>query len=83
MASDPNRPIVLTTAPSGAQATLMVGALRERGIEAWAVGELTSGFRAEAPGRVQILVRQADLADAQAALDAVQARPPEEAGPSG
>lgn len=73
MTDDPNQPVVLTTVPTDVQAALIVAALRERGIEAQSVGELTSGFRAEAPGDVKILVRQADLARAQAALRAVEA----------
>jgi hypothetical protein len=73
MTDDPNQPVVLATLPTDVQAALIVAALRERGIEARSVGELTSGFRAEAPGGVKILVRQADLDRAQVALRAVEA----------
>ncbi len=41
---------VLVSMPSEAEAALLVQALRSRGIPAEAVGALTSGFRAEAPG---------------------------------
>lgn len=59
MADDPNRPVVLTAVPTDVQAALIVAALHGRGIEAQTIGELTSGFRAEAQGGVKILVRQA------------------------
>jgi hypothetical protein len=72
MMDDPNEPVVLTTVPSEAQAAIIVAALRERGIEAQAIGQLTSGFRAEAPGWVKVLVRQADRAAAQAVLRGTQ-----------
>ena len=72
MSDDPNRPVVLTTAPSEPQAALIVAALDERGVKAQTIGELTSGFRAEAPGDVRIVVRQADLERAQDALRAIE-----------
>ena len=54
--------------PSEYEAILMVQALEARGIGAQAAGALTSGFRAEAPGEVQVVVRQADLAAAREVL---------------
>jgi type III secretory pathway lipoprotein EscJ len=59
--ADPKRPVLLTTVETEAEAALLMAALRDRGIEARATGQLTSGFRAEAPGGVRILVRQSDL----------------------
>ena len=73
MPDDPNRPVVLTSVPSEAQAVMIVAALDERGIEARIQGELTSGFRAEAPGQVQVIVRQADLDRARAIIEAIDA----------
>ncbi len=73
MADDPNQPVRLTTVPTEAQAALAVAALEQHGVHAQSVGELTSGFRAEAPGGVQILVRRADLERAQEALRAIEA----------
>jgi len=73
MTDDPNRPVVLTTVPTEVQAAVIVAALDAEGIEAQAVGQLTSGFRAEAPGGVRVLVRQADLARAQTVLQAAKA----------
>jgi hypothetical protein len=46
--------------------------LEERGIKATMSGVYTSGFRAEAPGWVQVLVAEEDLAAAQAVLDEVR-----------
>lgn len=43
---------------------MIVAALEEQGIEAHVTGEFTSGFKAEAPGNVKILVSDADLAKA-------------------
>lgn len=54
-------PVTLTTAANESEAAMIVAALGEAGIEAHAVGGLTSGLRAEAPGEVQILVHQHDL----------------------
>jgi len=61
MSTDPNATVVLTTVPLEAEAALLVAALADQGIEAMHVGELTTGFRAEAPGDVQILVRARDV----------------------
>ncbi|MEE9295961.1 MAG: hypothetical protein V3W34_13495 [Phycisphaerae bacterium] len=72
MADDPNRPVVLTTVAMELQAALIVAALEERSIEAQTTGALTSGFRAEAPGGVQVLVRAVDLERARAALSDLQ-----------
>jgi hypothetical protein len=72
MAEDPNRPVVLTTVPTEVQAALIVAALCEQGIEAQTIGELTSAFRAEVPGGVSILVRQADLNRARVVLQTAQ-----------
>ncbi len=81
MADDPNRPVVLTTVPSEMRAAIIVAALSERGIEAQTVGELTSGFRAEAPGDVKILVRQVDLERAQAVLQSAAPQLPRDNQP--
>lgn len=46
------------------EAAAIVAALADRGIVARYVGGYTAGFLAEAPGRVDVLVRQEDLARA-------------------
>lgn len=76
MPDDPNQPVVLLTVPNEWQAAMLIAALDARGVQARATGGLTSAFRAEVPGAVRILVRQADLERAQEALKAIQAPPP-------
>ena len=56
---------VLISLPSEYEAVLMVQALEARGISAHADGALTSGFRAEAPGEVKVIVQQSDLTEAR------------------
>ena len=68
MAIDPNSPERLTAVPSDIQAAAIVNALAERGIQATVTGSYTSGFRAEAPGWVSVVVRRVDLDLAKQAL---------------
>ena len=63
---------ILTTAASEWEATVIVEALRDAGIDASVSGVLTSSFRAEAPGRARILVPEAQEADALAALERIR-----------
>ncbi len=72
MAEDPNRVVVLTTVPTEAEAATIVAALDGGGIQARITGELTSGFRAEAPGDVRVLVREADLEQARELLHGLE-----------
>ena len=65
--SDQN-PVVLTSLPSEAQAAILVAALVGDGIHAEMSGTLTSGFRAEAPGNVKVLVMPDDYERAQEIL---------------
>ncbi len=73
MSADPNEPVVLGKVKSEAQAALAVNALAERGITAHSAGELTSGFRAEAPGEVKVLVHLSDLENAKKAWAEIEA----------
>ena len=68
MTTDPNNPEVLTSVSSDVEAAAIVNALAERGIKASAVGGYTSGFRAEAPGDIRVVVRRANLDAATQAL---------------
>ncbi len=52
---------------------VIVGGLEDRGIKATMSGVFTTNFRAEAPGWVEILVAEHDLARAQEALEEIQA----------
>ncbi len=72
MSDDPNRVVVLTAAPTEAQGAMIVAALEAQGVQAQTTGALTSGFRAEAPGGVQVIVRYADLERAKAVLQAIE-----------
>lgn len=69
MQEDADRPVILTTAASEGEAAIIVAALEEEGFKVEMSGQLTSGFRAEAPGTVRVLVRQGDLDAARRALD--------------
>ncbi len=72
--TDRNEPVVLTTVPTEAEAAMIAAMLQGQGIETHATGELTSGYRAEAPGGVSILVQQTDLDRAREALRAARER---------
>ena len=73
MPEDANIPVPLTSLPDDMLASAVVAALQNGGVEAVATGGFTAGFRAEAPGDVQIMVKQQDQERAQALLDAFQA----------
>jgi hypothetical protein len=53
---------------SEAQAAMIVAALEDAGIRAYMQGGLTAGFRAEAPGGVEVMVERADIGRAQEVL---------------
>lgn len=61
-------PVVLVSMPSEPQAAILVAALEGEGIRAEMWGVLTSGFRADVPGDVKVLVLSEDLQKAQAIL---------------
>ena len=62
---------LLTSVPTDMEAGIIVGALEEQGIKSTMTGTYTSGFRAEAPGWVQVLVSEEDLPAAKAILEQV------------
>ena len=68
MTSDAERPVVLISVSNEIEASAIVGALAGYGIEAATTGGYISGFKAEAPARVNILVKQSDLDRATQAL---------------
>ena len=68
MTTDPNNPEVLTRVPSDIEAAAIVTALAARGIEASTTGGYTAGFRAEAPGDVNVIVRNEQLDHARRVL---------------
>lgn len=72
MPEEPSTLELLVRVPTEAEANLIVQLLADRGISARAVGGFTSGFQAEAPGDVAVLVRRGDLAHARDILAAAR-----------
>jgi hypothetical protein len=72
MSDQSSSPCVLTSAANEIEAAGVAAALAQYGIEAQVIGGFTAGFKAEAPGSVQILVRQSDLDEAKRALAEIQ-----------
>jgi hypothetical protein len=68
MTEDPNIPVLLTEVPTQVEATAIKTALTGFDVEATTTGGYTSGFQAEAPGWVRVLVRDSDLDRAKVAL---------------
>lgn len=60
-AADPMSPQRVAGFRSEIDAAILVNALEDEGISARTVGDCTSGFRAEAPGDVQVWVARRDL----------------------
>ena len=77
MVADPMSPEVLVSVSDEMEAAAVVDALAEHGIRARAVGGYTSGFRAEAPGDVKVVVGRADRARAEEVLAEIQREPVE------
>lgn len=65
---DPLTLVPLTTARTEWQAEALAAALRQRGVHAVTQGGMLSGFRAEAPAQVIVVVPRQDLARAKEAL---------------
>ncbi len=62
----------LTRVNDEMQASLVVAALQECGIKATATGGFTAGFRAEAPGMVNVVISEKDLAKATKILESIE-----------
>ena len=60
--------IALESVATEIEASLAVSALKECGIHAELTGALTALNRCEAPGRVNVVVRESDVVGAQTAL---------------
>jgi hypothetical protein len=71
MARDEDSLARLTSIRTESEAGIIVGGLEARGIQATMSGVYTANFRAEAPGWVEVLVAEQDLAEAQAILKEV------------
>jgi hypothetical protein len=61
----------LTSVRNEMEAGIIIGALEQEGIKATMSGVYTAGFRAEAPGWVEVLVAEDNLSQAQAILQQV------------
>ena len=72
MSTDPNNPEVLISVRTDIEAAVIVGALAARGIDASTTGGYTAGFRAEAPGEVNVIVRRSDVERATNALAEIE-----------
>jgi len=67
-----NTPVTLLTVANDMEAAIVVGALADQKVDAMIVGGFTAGFIAEAPGQVNILVRQQDLSRSREVLANMQ-----------
>jgi Putative prokaryotic signal transducing protein len=72
MADDNENLARLTSVRTEMEAGVIVSGLEDRGIKSTMSGVYTTNFRAEAPGWVEILVADHDLARAQAALEEIR-----------
>jgi hypothetical protein len=65
---DNREPVLVAQPGSEVEAAILRSVLEAEGIPSWVVGGLTSGFRAEAPGRARLLVRAEDAVRAREVL---------------
>jgi len=72
MTTDPNSPTVVYSADNAIEAAAIVTALEAEGIETTTTGSYTSDFQAEAPGTVQVVVRQSQAEKALAILERLE-----------
>jgi len=70
---DQNRTVTLARVRSELEAALLLEILHDAGIDAEQSGGWTSGFRAEAPGYVDVLVHADDIKAARDAIEAAKA----------
>ena len=75
MTPDPQQPETLLSVPTEVEAAAIVTALAEYDVKAMAVGGYTSGFKAEAPGGVAVVVKHADIERAKQALAEIRQQP--------
>ena len=64
MSTDSESPKTVRSVPSEIEGAAIVAALADHGIKASTTGDFTAGFRAEAPGWVQVVVRAEDFEQA-------------------
>ena len=69
--SDPTTPSTVGSFPTNYEAQILVSKLIDAGINANAVGGFTSGFQAESPGYVDVVVPRQELEAAQKVLRSI------------
>ena len=74
MSTKPESPKTVRSVPSEIEGAAIVAALADHGIKASTTGDFTSGFRAEAPGWVQVVVRSEDFEQAEQILSQLDAK---------
>ncbi|MEM8947473.1 MAG: hypothetical protein AAGD11_20025 [Planctomycetota bacterium] len=75
MSEQENRPEPLVSVTTDLEAAMIVSALAAQNVDATTTGSFTAGFRAEAPGEVQVLVRKRDLPKAIELLEELRGTP--------
>lgn len=75
MTLDPQSPVEVAKVPTDIEAASLITVLEQAGIKAAATGSYTSGFRAEAPGWVSVVVRQEDQERAETLLKQIDRQP--------
>ena len=68
-ANDPTSPMKLETFNDNFQASALVARLEEHGVHATAVGGYVSGFQAESPGYVDVVVPQVEFENAKSLIE--------------
>ncbi|MEM6363751.1 MAG: hypothetical protein AAF539_15325 [Planctomycetota bacterium] len=69
--------VVVAERPTEGEAMILVHVLQDAGIDAVAVGGFTAGFRAEAPGWVQVKTFQSDAESARQVIAEIKRVDPE------
>jgi hypothetical protein len=69
---DPDSPQLLAKFVTEVEAALLVNHLARHGIKAYIAGVGSATGWTEAPGEVQVLIRQADLSQAKGVLDHIR-----------
>ncbi|MEX0819443.1 MAG: DUF2007 domain-containing protein, partial [Pirellulaceae bacterium] len=72
MTNDPDSPTIVYSAVNSVEAASVVTALEAEGIEATTTGSYTSGFQAEAPGEVKVVVRLSQADKARGVLERLE-----------
>ena len=72
---DPAEPVTVAMPQTEVEAAILQSTLEAEGISSWILGGLTSGFRAEVPGKTKLVVRAVDAERARAILEDYESDP--------